>query len=271
MPQSRASVFLPMALLALLAVPRAAVAELGSDTTRGWGAYVSETERRIQQEVGSPHGFLGIDFEPDAADVRRQAGQGSVVMRHVRGPDDGRTAVPGGLVHHWRGVIFVPGISVRELLGRLRKEAPPEQPEDVLVSRVLATGDNWMRVYLRLRRRKIVTAVFNTEHLVRFMEHGAARASSTSIATRIAEVSDPGGPDERERTPGHDRGFLWRLNAYWRFEEVRGGVIAECESISLSRPIPAVVRALAAPLVERAARESLDRTLTLFRSHYGRR
>jgi len=34
---------------------------------------------------------------------------------------------------------------------------------------------------------------------------------------------------------GDDRGFLWRLNAYWRYEQVAGGVIAECESITLSR------------------------------------
>jgi hypothetical protein len=39
-------------------------------------------------------------------------------------------------------------------------------------------------------------------------------------------VDDPAEPDEREREPGHDHGFLWRLNSYWRFEERDGGVSA---------------------------------------------
>lgn len=263
-------VSLSTVLLVLWAMPGRAAAELRPDTARGWRAYVADTEHRFRSEAHSARGFLGVDFEPDAAAVRQSVSQGAVVMRRVHRQDDRRADVPAGLVHHWRGLIFVPGITVRDLLGRLRREAPPEQAEDVLVSRVLGTGDGWMRVYLRLRRRKIVTAVFNTEHLVRFAEYGGSRASSVSVATRIAEVSDPGGPDEHERAIGDDRGFLWGLNAYWRFEDVPGGVLAECESVSLSRRIPAVVRVVAAPLVERTARESLERTLTLFRSHYGR-
>jgi hypothetical protein len=92
-----------------------------------------------------------------------------------------------------------------------------------------------MRIYLRLQRQRFVTVVYNTEHTVTFTRFGNTRAASTSTATRIAEVSDPDTPQERELPLGDDRGFLWRLNAYWRYEEVAGGVIAECESISLSR------------------------------------
>jgi len=54
---------------------------------------------------------------------------------------------------------------------------------------------------------------------------------------------------------------LWRLNAYWRYEAVQGGVIVECESVSLSRPVPTLVRPVANPIVDRVARESLSRTL----------
>lgn len=260
-----------LALSAATALPAPAAAQLRPDTARGWKAYVDETERRIHTESQAARGFLGADFGPDAAVIRRSVRQGAVDTRRIRPVDDARVQVPGALVHHWRGVIFVPGVTLREVMVRLRREPPPEQPEDVLASRILASGDDWMRVYLRLQRRKIVTVVFNTEHLVRFAEYGPTRASSVSVATRIAEVSDPGTTDERERAAGDDRGFLWRLNAYWRFEEVPGGVLAECESISLSRRIPAVLRVIAAPIVERTARESLERTLTLFRSHYGRR
>ena len=139
--------------------------------------------------------------------------------------------VPSARVHHWRGVIFVPGVTLDDLLAELRRNAPPAGQEDVLASRVLERGPDRMKVYLRLQRRKIVTVVYDTEHVVTFNTYGPARASTVSVATKIAELENPGTPDERERPQGEDRGFLWKLNAYWRYEQVAGGVIAECESI----------------------------------------
>ncbi len=61
---------------------------------------------------------------------------------------------------------------------------------------------------------------------------------------------------------GDDHGYLWKLNAYWRYEQVPGGLIVECESISLSRDVPAILRYLVAPLVESTAKESMARTLS---------
>ncbi|MBA3887322.1 MAG: hypothetical protein H0X67_16560 [Acidobacteria bacterium] len=52
-----------------------------------------------------------------------------------------------------------------------------------------------------------------------------------------------------------------RLTAYWRFEQAGDGVIVECESVSLSRSVPALLRPVAGPLISRVARESLERTL----------
>ncbi len=40
---------------------------------------------------------------------------------------------------------------------------------------------------------------------------------------------------KREKPEGKDRGFLWRLNSYWRYQQVDGGVLVECESLTLSR------------------------------------
>jgi hypothetical protein len=127
-----------------------------------------------------------------------------------------------------------------------------------------------MRVFLRVQRTKFVTVVNNTEHTVTFRRHGPTRASSTSTATKIAEVESPNTPRERELKPGDDRGFLWRWNSYWRYEEVAGGVIAECESVSLSRDVPAVVSYVAGPLIRSTARESMERTLATMRTRFGK-
>src|SRR4029078_194370 len=45
---------------------------------------------------------------------------------------------------------------------------------------------------------------------------------------------------EREKTPDEDSGYLWRLNAYWRFEQAGGGVLIECESVRVSPAAPSV-------------------------------
>ena len=47
-----------------------------------------------------------------------------------------------------------------------------------------------------------------------------------------------------------------------------GGVLVECESLSLSRSVPAVVRFLAGPLIRQTARESMERTLVTLRDRF---
>ncbi len=60
--------------------------------------------------------------------------------------------------------------------------------------------------------------------------------------------------------------FLWRLNSYWRYSAVDGGVLVECESLTLSRSIPAILRVFIGRLINSAARESMDRTLESMRT-----
>jgi hypothetical protein len=247
-----------------------AAARLHPEAIAGWSAYVSAAETRIRRELESPRGFLVMDFLQDAADQRRSVLAGGVVIQKLEAVDSQgrRMTVNSALVHHLRGEVLIPGVTVRELLTELQTRVPKQ--EDVLRSTILEREPDRMRIYLRLQRQRFVTVVYDTEHTVTFTRFGNTRAASTSTATRIAEVSDPDTPQERELPLGDDRGFLWRLNAYWRYEEVAGGVIAECESISLSRDVPSVLRYLVSPVVESTARESMERTLTTLRTQLGK-
>jgi hypothetical protein len=211
-----------------------------------------------------------MDFLKDSAAQRRNVLAGAIVIEKMENidPQGLRMTVRSALVHHLRGEVLIPGVTVRELLADLQAHVPKQ--EDVLRSTILEREPDRMRVYLRLQRQRFVTVVYNTEHTVAFTRFGNTRAASASIATRIAEVSDPDTPQERELPIGDDRGFLWRLNAYWRYEEVAGGVLAECESISLSRDVPSLVRVLVAPIVETTARESMERTLLTVRANFAR-
>ena len=137
--------------------------------------------------------------------------------------------------------------------------------DDVIASRLLERNGDTLRVFLKLRRTKVITATYNTEHRVEYRRISAARASSRSVATRIAELADAGSAAEREKPAGEDSGYLWRLNAYWRFEQTPDGVLIECESVSLSRSIPALLRPFISGVVEGVARESLEKTLVSLR------
>jgi hypothetical protein len=222
---------------------------------------VAATETRRATELREPSRFLVMDFAGDADAERRAVERGEVLVRQMDGPGAGRGVmdVPSALVHHWRGAVFVPGMTTESLMAALRAGPPPQ--EDVLRARVLARDDSSMSVYLRLRRTRFVTVVYDTEHQVTFERLGRDRAASTSVATRITEIDNPGSADERALSAGEDHGFLWRLNAYWRYQEVDGGVIAECESLTLSRSIPFGLAAIAGPLIRSTARESMAAAL----------
>ena len=77
----------------------------------------------------------------------------------------------------------------------------------------------------------------------------------------FAEVEDAGTPQEHELPVGHDSGYLWRLNTYWRLLARDGGVYLQCESISLTRGIPMGLGWVVGPFVTSIPKESLTFTL----------
>jgi putative flippase GtrA len=165
--------------------------------------------------------------------------------------------VPSGTISDWRGSVFLPGVTLECVLDRLQHPGTPPPQEDVASSHVVArTGDS-LRVAIRLVRHAIVTVTYDTEHDMRFDRWTPHLATARSIATRIDEVG------------GTDHGFLWRLNSYWKYEEMDGGVLVSLESLTLSRDVPSLIRPVAGPLITRVARESVVRTLDALRRFYG--
>jgi hypothetical protein len=106
----------------------------------------------------------------------------------------------------------------------------------------------------------------NSEHEARFTRDGPDRTRSRIVSTRIAEVEAAGTPAEQEKPVGQDGGYLWRLNTYWRFLQRDNGVYLQCESITLTRSIPAGFGWLVRPFVTSIPRESLTFTLETTRA-----
>jgi putative flippase GtrA len=157
--------------------------------------------------------------------------------------------VAGGTIHEWRGSILVPGVTVPQLIDALMSPEVRPRQEDIAESRVLDRNGDSLRMYLKLVRRVVVTVTYDTEHDVRYVRRSPAVATSRSVATKIVEQG------------GADRGFLWRLNSYWRYRQVAEGVQVDVLSLSLSRDVPWVVKPVVQPLIERVGRESMSRTL----------
>jgi hypothetical protein len=246
-------------------------ARLQEKTLAAWNDYVRLTEKRIEQELGSPETFFGMrnGSAEMAPSERREILSGGIVVSSVQTHSPGGQAieVPGGAIHHWRGTVFIPDSSIERVLGRiLNPDRSIESQDDVLASEVLDQTEESLRIYLKIRRSGLVTVTYNTEHWVRVCRHNEQQASSRSIATRIAELEQAGTPAEREKPEGEDRGFLWRLNSYWRYEQTAGGVLVQCESLTLSRSVPLLLAPLAQPIISAVARESMERTLTSLRS-----
>jgi len=244
----------------------AEAADLRPETVKAWNGYIASREKQIAAELNSSKGFLVMDFQDpkDAAAERRAVLSGEVSVKRM-GPAEGKgdVQISGGTIHHWRGVVFVPNVPFEFAMNRIRHpELETEMQEDVLESRVLErTSSDEYRLFLKLKRTQIITVVYNTEHLVHFKKHGDDKHSSSSAAVKIAEVERSDGVAEREKPEGSDNGFLWRMNSYWRYQKVPGGILVECESITLSRSIPFLLEGLARPLINNVAGESMERTL----------
>ena len=132
---------------------------------------------------------------------------------------------------------------------------------DVERSKIESRDADHYRIFLRFRRHKVITVVLNTEHDVQYYRDGPERAHSRSSAVRVAEVENAGKSDEREKPPGDDGGFLWRMETWWRMEERDGGVYVQSEAASLTRKIPTGLGWMIGPFVTSIPRESLTFTL----------
>lgn len=255
--------------VALSAAEATAGTPLSAATLAAWHQYERQVDARYETATAQAGPFFAEDAFATQPGWRAQVLTGGISMVRIESasPRSGAPSIPDGKVHHWAGAIFVPRAQLGAVVARLRDRAGRESESftDVTASRLIARDGDRLKIFMRLRRDSIITVTYNTEHDVVYRQLGAARASSRSVATKVAELVDAGTPQEREAAPGEDRGFLWKLNAYWRFEQADGGVLIECESVSLSRGVPTLLRPFVTGVVERIARDSLARTLTSLR------
>ena len=254
-----------LAVICFGMVAVATAAELKPATAAAFDHYIQVTEQGMSSDA--PGKFLRVDSLPadqrDAEYARLRAGE--VISERLQTLENGKPIpLSDGMIHHWVGVAYVKGATLQKALSFLQDyghQAKYYSP-DVQSSKLLQRNGNEFKVFLRLRKKKVVTVLLNTEYDVRYTTIDASRSSSRSISTRIAEVESANNPDGPEKPIGNDDGYLWRLNSYWRFYEHDSGVYIQLEAISLTRDIPTGLGWLVSPFVTSIPRESLAFTLT---------
>jgi hypothetical protein len=260
----RAAALLAFALVAPLLADEAR--PFKPKTMEAFEAYVRATDARNAAEIERGSDLLWVDSLPEASRDRAYGalarGQVEIERRETR-QGSRPLACPEGLIHHWEGLVFVPAARLEDVLQVLQdydRHAVYYAP-DVARSKIESRDRDRYRVFLRFRRQKVITVVLDTEHEISYFRDAPDRAHSRSSATRIAEVDNPGKPNEKEKPRSADSGFLWGMETWWRLQEKNGGVYVQSEVVSLTRDLPAGLGWAIAPFVSAIPKESLTFTL----------
>jgi len=225
----------------------------------GFNSYVSGVEARLGQQHRSADAFLAGGVLAPQNETRLYGGE--LVVDELT--PAGGTALPGALLHHWRGTAFAPGATAADF-ERLMKDFddyPQNFSPQVVRARVISQKGDDLQTLIRVRQKHMITVVMDTAYDVSFERLDERHGYSVSRSTRISEIASAGTGAERELSADESHGFLWRMNTYWSYEEKDGGLYMQIESVSLTRSIPRGLGWAVQPFVESVPRESVEFTL----------
>ena len=172
--------------------------------------------------------------------VKRRGGLRSDPDRHARPP----SAIGGGRAATVFAYFSI--ASLRALMQDYDNYKRIYSP-DIIDSRLISRDGGHFRAFLQLENTQFLKLIYDSDYDIQYSAPAADRMEIVSRSTRIQQS-------------GRDQGFLWRLNSYWRFEQVEGGVYVQCRAISLSRDLPLGFGWLRG-FLERFPRESMVNTM----------
>jgi hypothetical protein len=266
MPHNSSFRFTRIAILIVIGLAAATAGRAVEPTAAavaGFNAYIAALESRMDRQHQSQDGFIAsVLSDPNN---RAKLQRGETIIERIRksgGPD-----LPGATLYHWRGTAFVPGATVADYerlmedFDGMPKTFAPEIVRAKVVSKKNEGGRTLIQAWYRVKQHHIITVVLDITYDVALARLDAQHGYSASRSTRVIEIADAGSPDEHAMSGSEAHGFMWRLNAYWSYEERDGGLYMQIESVSLARSIPTGVAWAVKPFVESVPRESLEFTM----------
>jgi hypothetical protein len=243
------------ALLCLFLAALSASAELKPETRAAYQEYVGTVDAAQAARNASPGSFLWIDRDSGR---RQSVENGQVATEQIKS-----FTVPGGMIQHWIGGIFLPGATIArvEKVDQDYADYSKFYAPDISRVKVLSHSGNHFVVSYRITKTKVLTAVLETVHAIDYVPLPPRRMAIRSHSQSVRQVENAGRPDERLLAEGDGSGFLWAMDSYWRMEERNGGVFLECEAVTLSRGVPFGMGGLIGPILDSFAEESLKKTM----------
>ena len=246
-----------LAVLVGLPVQGQFVVKLQPETVREFERYAQSVEAQLNERWQGKRNFLAIEDDPVSL---QKVLAGEFPIREL--PNGSPIDVKDGLVHDWIGAVYIPNTGMERVLDVLRdfdrhKKIYPE----VADSRTVRRNGEDVTGYWRLQRKGIVPVVLNVEQEAHYQQVSPGKWTCRAYARNITEVDTGLFTRGRKFPPGEGHGYLWRLYAYWSLESFRGGVLAECRTLSLSRDIPQGLAWAVGPYVQKTPYESLLSTL----------
>jgi len=240
-----------------LAVGQAA--ELKKETLNAWDSYLAQESAQVKERA-TGGSFFWSDADPKR---REQVKAGSVLVEAVG--EQNPLHVPGGLIHHWMGAVFIPGARIEDVLA-ITRDYPRYKDyykPGVGDAATIFKSDSKDEFTIRFVNPSVLSkSSLEGKYVSEFVRVSADRFYSTSVTKSMREIRDFGGANEKDLPSGEGSGYIWRLYSTARMENRDGGVLLEMEAVALSRDIPAALRWFVDPIVRRISRESIAKSLT---------
>jgi hypothetical protein len=229
---------------------RADAADLQPRTAQAFDKYADEMTR---------------DFVSRAAKNATTARRCDGVIIARAGNGDGILNVPDGLIHHWLGLAFVRGATLKTV-EQVARNYPGYSKfyKAVVSSKVLAQQGDTYRVLMRLKEDAGLTAVLDVRSSVEYRTQRDGSVTAVSKSEEIRQVEDFGNPSESLLPVGHDSGYLWRAHTLTHFVPEKDGVFIVMETLGLSRRFPPMTGWIIEPIARRIGRKSVEGSLEEF-------
>ncbi|MBV9267360.1 MAG: hypothetical protein JO061_14405 [Acidobacteriaceae bacterium] len=237
-------------------------------TAAAFESYARNVEARLSGRWHGKQSLLAIDNNPSAMQ-RVIKGEILVEPASSNNPVD----LPDGLAHDWIGDVFIPHATIESVFAVLKDfDHHAGLYKDVTRSRLLRSdGDHVVGSWRIERKTEVVPVVFDIVDDTHYERVAPRKWICRAYAKNVIQVDHADQSDERALPVGEGFGFLWRLYAYWAFEETDGGVLVECRSLSLSRSVPRGLGWMVGPYIRKQPQDSLLSTLRSTREASGKR
>ncbi len=236
---------LMLALAAGVARTPVEAAELRADTLDAFNRYVRLTESRMDTELRGQAPFLWVDQlggsarQEAYARLKRGDDRGQPARHAGRRPDDRITARLDSSLDRDNLHSRCNRRANRRVDARVRSVSGDLRTQRAAIPHDLPARRPLHRLPPALHEKGRSASCSTPRMTCVYTQLTPSRVHVRSYSTRIAEVREPGTKAEAEAPVGNDSGFLWRFNNYCSLEGRAEGTYVQCESVSLSRAIPA--------------------------------